>query len=83
MRRAPTRADRYEVVVTQRGPAAERDLRRVEIRTPDGRVLQLSAVRWAEFRGSFRAARANADAKLRIVGFDQALNQSLTEVTLP
>jgi len=83
VRRTPNRANRYEVTVTQRGPRADRDLRRVEIRTPDGRVVQLNAVRWAEFRGSFRAPPANTDAKLRVVGFDQALNQSITEITLP
>ncbi len=60
------------VLVTQRGPKADHDLRRVEIQTPDGQVTPLTAIRWAQFRGYVSAEQPTG--KLRVVGFDRALN---------
>ncbi|MGC4093669.1 MAG: hypothetical protein QM756_38370 [Polyangiaceae bacterium] len=82
VRRAPRRAGFLEVLVTQRGPEAERDLRRVEVRAHDGRVLSLTAIRWGEFRGYLPAAGLG-HTRLRVAGFDQALNHVSLEVTLP
>ncbi|HET9957986.1 MAG TPA: hypothetical protein VFQ61_25990, partial [Polyangiaceae bacterium] len=82
VRRAP--AGTFQVQVTQPGPKEQQDLRRVEIRTPDGRVQELVPVRWAEFRGTFRLAASPAGpAALRVVGIDQALNHRTVDVELP
>jgi hypothetical protein len=72
----------YELWVTQNAPESARDLRRVEVRTPDGKPSALTAVRWAEFRGYIKKPAARG-MRLRIAGFDQALNHSTLEVTLP
>ena len=82
LRRAPRRAGWLEVHVTQNAPESERDLRRVEVRTPDGRSVSLTPIRWAEFRGYIRKP-AQRGAVLRIAGFDQALNHSRIEVQAP
>jgi hypothetical protein len=72
----------YELWVTQNAPESARDLRRVEVLTPDGKPSALTAVRWAEFRGYVKKPAARG-MRLRIAGFDQALNHSTLEVTLP
>ena len=81
VRPAPGRPGFLELSVTQRAPEAQRDLRRVEVRLPDGRTLRLTALRWAEFRGYIPTPARGA--KLHVAGFDQALNHALLEVTLP
>jgi hypothetical protein len=68
--------------VTQRAASSEVDLRRVEIRTPDGEIMELSAVLWGDFRGSFRHSSGAANL-LRVVGFDQAQNHSVLELKVP
>lgn len=75
-----------EIRVTQQAPKAEVDTRRVEVRTPDGQTLALTAVRWGEFRGlwSPRGGReAVAGQMLHVVGFDQALNHTTLDVPVP
>ncbi|MFZ5891184.1 MAG: VIT and vWA domain-containing protein [Myxococcota bacterium] len=79
---APRRPGWFEVRVTQNAPENERDLRRVEILTPDGRAVALTPIRWAEFRGYVKLRRSSG-ARLRVAGFDQALNHSTLEVPLP
>ena len=66
------------VHVTQRVGAGDVDLRRVEVATPSGEVVELTALRWGEFVGTVRAEAGT----LRIVGVDQALNHSATVVEL-
>lgn len=82
LKRAPRRPGWFELRVTQNAPENERDLRRVEVRTPDGRSLPLTPIRWAEFRG-FVKKGAMSGGRWRIAGFDQALNQVSIEVEAP
>ena len=65
--------------MTQRALDAAIDLRRVEVRLPSGEVAELTALRWGEFVGTFRAG----EGTLRLVGVDQALNHAAVEVSLP
>ncbi|HTQ03263.1 MAG TPA: VIT and VWA domain-containing protein [Polyangiaceae bacterium] len=70
------------VVVTETGPSALSDLRRVELRTPSGRVHELTATKWGVFRA--RIPRSELEhGTLRVVGFDQALNHGVKELELP
>lgn len=71
-----------EVTVTEPGDAELSDLKRVELMTPSGRVYPLTAVRWGTFRAFIPAAELRA-GKLRVVGFDLALNHSVKELDLP
>ncbi len=71
-----------EVRVTQPGNSSPSDLRRVELRTPRGRVYQLVAVRWGTFR-VYVPEHELTGGSLRVVGFDQALNHSVRELELP
>lgn len=80
--RSSRRRGYYELFVTQIAPESAKDLRRVEVLTPDGKSSALTAVRWAEFRGYVKKS-AGRGTRLRIAGFDQALNHSTLEVTLP
>lgn len=81
IQRARRRPGWLEVHVTQNAPDSERDLRRVEVRTPDGESVSLTPIRWAEFRGYVKKPRAGA--VLRVAGFDQALNHRRVEVEAP
>jgi hypothetical protein len=83
VRPAPRRPGWLMVKVTEAGNAEESDLRRVELQTPAGDLLQLTAVRWGEFVGYFKSDAAHAPGRLKVVGFDQALNHALLEVELP
>jgi hypothetical protein len=67
------------VHVTQRAGAGDVDLRRVEVATPSGEIVELTALRWGEFVGSVRADAGT----LRVVGVDQALNHAAQDVELP
>lgn len=80
--RAPRQAGMLEVLVTARGDAQLSDLKRVELSTPSGGVYQLTAVRWGTFR-LFLPERELRGGKLRVVGFDQALNHAVKELELP
>ncbi|HYQ14629.1 MAG TPA: VIT and VWA domain-containing protein [Polyangiaceae bacterium] len=71
-----------EVTVIQPDAGALADLKRVELRTPQGTVYQLVAIRWGTFR-AFIPARELRQGTLRVVGFDQALNHSIKELELP
>jgi hypothetical protein len=82
LRPAAHRPDMVEVSVTQPNAGALADLKRVEIQTPAGSSYQLTAVRWGVFRG-FVPRRELRAGKLRVVGFDQALNHSVKELGLP
>jgi hypothetical protein len=84
---ARNRPNQMELMVAQRAPESDVDLRHVEVQTPGGRIVQLKAIRWGTFRAFIpRAeltARAPHGAKLRVVGFDEAQNHSVTEVLVP
>lgn len=80
--RSQRRPGVVEVTVTQPNAGPESDLRRVELRTPSGRVYQLVAVRWGVFRASIPERELGAGT-LRVVGFDQALNHAVKELALP
>ncbi|HET9932879.1 MAG TPA: VIT and VWA domain-containing protein [Polyangiaceae bacterium] len=82
LKRAPRRPGWYEVHVTQDAPESERDLRRVEVRTPEGQSIALTPIRWAEFRGYVKIP-ARRGSILRVAGFDQALNHRSIEVQAP
>ena len=82
MTRAARHPGMWEVTVTEPGAARLSDLKRVELMTPSGRVYQLAAVRWGSFRAFIPASELRG-GKLRVVGFDQALNHSVTELELP
>ena len=58
------------------------DLRRVELRAPDGTIVELRALRWGLFVGRLSVAPGSV-GRLRVVGTDQALNQAVREVELP
>lgn len=82
------RPGQMELVVVQRAPESEVDLRHVEVQTPAGRIRELTAIRWGTFRAFIPRAElapraAAAPATLRVVGFDEAQNHSVTEVPLP
>jgi hypothetical protein len=80
--RAARQAGMLEVLVTARGDARLSDLKRVELRAPSGNVYQLTAVRWGTFR-VYLPERELRGGKLRVVGFDQALNHAVKELELP
>ncbi|MDB4986346.1 MAG: hypothetical protein JWN04_1524, partial [Myxococcaceae bacterium] len=67
--------------VSARGQPSELDLRRVEVATPEGLIVELTAVRWGEFVGRIDVGLGHAGS-LRIVGVDQALNQAALDVVL-
>jgi hypothetical protein len=69
-------------VVSDPSAGPESDLRRVELLTPRGNVVQLTAIRWGVFRAFIPAAELT-QGTLRIVGFDQALNHTVKELALP
>jgi vault protein inter-alpha-trypsin-like protein/VWA domain-containing protein len=71
-----------EVSVMQPSQGKLSDLKRVELRTPQGSVYQLTAIRWGTFRALI-PARELKHGNLRVVGFDQALNHTLKELALP
>ncbi|MFO0676127.1 MAG: VIT and VWA domain-containing protein [Polyangiaceae bacterium] len=72
----------FFVHVTHRAAKVDVDLRRVEVLTPDGQTLVLTAVRWGEFRATWTPV-GSAHGILRAVGFDQALNHSEAEIVVP
>lgn len=79
---AASRPGFLEVLVTQPGPEKLSDLKRVELLTPTGAVYQLVAIRWGVFR-AIVPRRELESGTLRVVGFDQALNHSVKELSLP
>lgn len=83
VRPARGRLGAFDVFVTQDGPEAERDLRRVEVLLPNGTIRQLTAVAWAKFRCTLESFELEDGGVLRFVGVDQALNQSFVEVAVP
>jgi Vault protein inter-alpha-trypsin domain/von Willebrand factor type A domain len=70
-----------EVQVTEAGDRNDSDLKRVEVLTPAGVVYQLTAIRWGVFRALIPDRDLGAGT-LRVVGFDQALNHTVKEVSL-
>lgn len=82
---------RFRVVARQRLAPQEMaradvltDARRVEVSTPDGQDLALTAVRLGEFVGTWTPhVPPDAHAKLRVIAIDRALNERATEVELP
>ena len=83
--------DRFRIVARQRLAPEEAaradvhtDARRVEVSTPDGQDLVLTAQRLGEFVGTWTPhSPPDAHAKLRVVAVDRALNERATEVELP
>jgi hypothetical protein len=60
------------------------DAKRVEVVTPDGQTLSLTAVSLGKFVGTWTpSAPVAPHAKLRVVAVDRALNERVTEVELP
>ncbi|MEO8903142.1 MAG: VIT and VWA domain-containing protein [Polyangiaceae bacterium] len=82
MTRAARQLGMVEVTVTEPDAGRRSDLKRVELMTPNGRVYQLTAVRWGTFRVFIPAGELRG-GKLRVVGFDQALNHTVKELELP
>jgi Vault protein inter-alpha-trypsin domain/von Willebrand factor type A domain len=72
-----------EIRVSQKAPKAEVDMRRVEVRTPEGTTLTLHAIRWGEFRALWKPKSKPHGQTLHVVGFDQALNHTILDVTVP
>lgn len=70
------------VLVSEPGAGMRSDLRRVELRTPSGRVRELTAVKWGVFRAFVPRAELGRGT-LRVVGFDQALNHGVKELEIP
>ncbi len=70
------------VLVSETGKPALSDLRRVELRTPGGRVRELTALAWGKFRALVPRAELS-HGTLRVVGFDQALNHGVKELEIP
>ncbi|MEO8905770.1 MAG: hypothetical protein ABI488_24800 [Polyangiaceae bacterium] len=81
MNRAARQLGMLEVTVTEPGAGRLSDLKRVELMTPNGRVCQLTAVRWGTFRVFIPTGELRG-GKLRVVGFDQALNHTVKELEL-
>ena len=79
---AVRRPELIEVLVTELDRGKSSDLKRVELRTPRGKVYQLEAIRWGTFR-AFVPAHELERGTLRVVGFDQALNHAVKELALP
>jgi hypothetical protein len=81
---SPARSRRgwVEARVTQPGEPSLRDLKRVELQTPAGTVYQLTAIRWGVFRILLPREELTGGT-LRVVGFDQALNHTVKELSLP
>jgi hypothetical protein len=73
----------YTIDVKQLAPAGQIDTRRVEVLTPDGQVLMLTALRWGVFHGRWQPTRAVAGQRLHVVGIDQALNHTTVDVVIP
>jgi hypothetical protein len=82
---------RYRIVATQRLAPQDAsrasvltDARRVEVSTPDGQLLSLTALRLGTFVGTWTPhVRPGPHAKLRVVAVDRALNERATEVEVP
>lgn len=70
------------VLVSEHVANAVSDLRRVELRTPSGRVHELTAIQWGVFRALVPKSELGRGT-LRVVGFDQALNHGVKELELP
>lgn len=76
----------WQIDVTQKAPKIEVDMRRVEAQMPDGTLLELTAIRWGEFRGFWKPARDLASLQspsIHVVGFDSALNHTTIDVAMP
>jgi hypothetical protein len=82
---------KYRIVATQRlapqdasHAAVLTDARRVEVSTPDGQILPLTALRLGTFVGTWTPrVRPGPHARLRVVAVDRALNERTTEVDVP
>ncbi len=83
LRDIPGRPDRVELVVSQDAPEPERDLRRVEVLLPSGQLLRPKARTWARFTLAIRRSELPSGSRIRVVGSDQALNQSSIELMVP
>ncbi len=83
IRRIPGRPELRGIHVTQRGPKEFVDLRRVELSTPGGEILELTARTWGDFIGTFPVDPAGQGGHVRVVGVDQALNHTAVDVELP
>lgn len=79
---AARRPGMIEVIVSEAGAGLLSDLKRVELLTPSGSVYALTAIRWGTFR-AFVPRGELRSGKLRVVGFDQALNHTVKELELP
>lgn len=79
-------AGTWQIDVTQKAPKLDVDMRRVEVQTPDGALLELTAIRWGEFRGYWKPsydAAFQQGGSIHVVGFDSALNHSTMDVAIP
>ncbi len=81
----PARGKRgsFEINVTQIAEQKQIDTRRVEISTPDGQTIALTAIRWGEFRGLWTPTRSVSGESIHVVGFDQAFNHASIDVSVP
>ena len=79
---AASRPGFIQVLVTQPGQEHLSDLKRVELLAPTGAVYELVAIRWGVFRALVPRGELTRGT-LRVVGFDQALNHSAKELSLP
>jgi Mg-chelatase subunit ChlD len=73
----------FEILVTQHGTHDQVDLAKVEVLTPDGQTITLTAIRWGEFRGRWTPTHAVRGQSLHVIGSDEALNRSTIEVNVP
>ena len=83
MTKARGKHDTFVIHVTQVAEPNQIDTRRVEVSTPDGQTIALTAIRWGEFRGTWTPTRAVSGETLRVVGFDQAFNHAAVDVSVP
>ena len=76
----------WQIDVTQKAPKIEVDVRRVEAQMPDGTLLELTAIRWGEFRGFWKPSTdlgSLPSPSIHVVGFDSALNHTSVDVAIP
>ncbi|MFO0665048.1 MAG: VIT and VWA domain-containing protein [Polyangiaceae bacterium] len=85
MKPASGKPGTWQIDVTQKAPKSDVDVRRVEVQTPDGMLIELTAIKWGEFRGFWKPSGEafRAGGSIHVVGFDSALNHRAVDIAIP